>query len=114
MKLWHSEKLELMQQIHALQLQLNAGVSGDPSRTQPAMSVKVPEGSYNMSPKEFRTYKKDCSTYRTLTGLPDNQVVLQLCMNMDAELKRKIDTNNPNWDTLTMDAAIEFVGSIIN
>ena len=59
------EKLELMQQIHALQLQLNAGASGGPSRIQPAMSVKVPEGSYNMSPTEFRTYKKDCSTSNT-------------------------------------------------
>ena len=68
--------------------------------------MSVPEGSYNTSPTEFCTYKKDCSTHRTLTGLPDNQVVLQLRMDMNAELKHIIDTNNLNWDTLTMDAAI--------
>ena len=63
------EKLALLQQIRELE---------NPSRNQPVMRVKVPEGSYNMSPTEFRTFKKDCITYQELTNYSD--------------------TNYPEWD----------------
>ena len=87
------EKLNLMQQIQMLQLQLNP--SADHRRPQPTPNpnpnrpkVKVSVGSYSMSASEFQTYKKDCRDYQTLTGSPDNQVALQLRLHMDPDLKR--------------------------
>ena len=51
------EKLQLMQQIQTLTAQIST-----PLGAKPAMRVKVPEGSYNMSPTEYRTYVKDCKS----------------------------------------------------
>ena len=77
--------------------------------------VKVPEGHYNMSLSEFRTYRKDCLDYRTLTGYTNKQIVLQMRLNMDQDLKRAIDTNfGPSWDEFTVDAAIKVIQSIVN
>ena len=84
------EKLRVMQQIQTLQAQLTVG------QTQPAAqvrNVKVPEGKYNMSMSEYRTYAKDCKSYQTLTSYDDRTVVLQMRLNMDDELKRSVDTN---------------------
>ena len=53
------EKLALLQQIQQLQSQLNLNGT-DPSRTQPAMRIKLPEGSYSKSQGDYRTYKKRC------------------------------------------------------
>ena len=61
--------------------------------------VKVPDGHYNMNLSEYRTYCKDCRDYKTLTNYTDNQVVLQMRLNMDNDLKRAIDTNySTSWD----------------
>ena len=77
--------------------------------------VKVPEGRHNMSLAEFRTYSKDCRDYQFLTQYSDQQVVLQMRLNMDVDLKRAIDTNySDEWDSKTVDDAIEAVGSIVN
>ena len=71
------EKLQILQQIQQLQGQLNPthneGVAGS-SGTQPAMRVKPPVGSYSMTPAEYRSYKKDCTSFKKLTNLTDEQV----------------------------------------
>ena len=102
------EKLALMQQIHALSAQIST-----PGATKPAMRVKVPQGSYNMSPTEYRTYKKDCMSYRTLTHMTDHDVVLQIRMEMDGDLKRIIDTNYPKFEDNSVERALEIVGTIV-
>ena len=87
------EKLDLLRQIH--QIQNNIA-----NPTQPVMKhVKVPEGSYHMSQTEFRTYKRDCLSYQTLTRYRDAQIVMQIRLNMDNDLKRVIDANHPDVTT---------------
>ena len=77
--------------------------------------VKVPDGHYNMNLSEYRTYCKDCRDYKTLTNYTDNQVVLQMRLHMDNDLKRAIDTNySTSWDSFTLDEAIKTVGKIVN
>ena len=98
------EKLELLERINAL---------SNPSRTVPTMKVKVPEGSHNMSPSEFRTYKKDCTDYKKLTGSADNQIVLHLRLHMDADLKRIIDTNHSDWDSKSVEEAMNTIEEIV-
>ena len=86
-----------------------------PMLATPAVKkCKVPVGTYNMSPAEFRSYSKDIKDFQKLTGYTDNQVVLQIRLNMDSELKRCIDTNYPNvWDAYTTEEAIKAVESIV-
>ena len=117
------EKLAVLQQIQALQVQIGlapqtAVATTEPTTTTPATqphvkNVKVPEGRYNMSQSEFRTYATDCRSYFQLTGLTDAQVVLQLRLNMDSDLKRAIDTNYPEWNTQTVEEAINTVKEIV-
>ena len=108
------EKLRLLTEIQTVQSLLQPSERGtDPSRTQPVMRVKPPEGSYTMSPADYRSYKKDCSAYQELTKLSDHQIVLQLRLSMDADLKRIIDTNYPRWDTMTVEDAVKVVGEIV-
>ena len=45
-----------------------------------------------MNASEFRTFRKDCIDYQRLTNYTDKQVVLQMRMNMDTDLKQAIDT----------------------
>ena len=66
-----------------------------------------------MSHSEFRSYKKDCQAYQKLTKRPDNEIVLQLRLSMDADLKRIIDTNYPNWEGFAVDDAINTVEQIV-
>ena len=56
-------------------------------------NIKAPEGRYDMTASEFRTYTKDCQDYKSLTNCEDKQLVIQVRLNMDAEMKRSIDTN---------------------
>ena len=104
------EKVQLLQQIQNLQ---NAVALPLGQATVPK-NVKVPEGRYTMSLSEYRTYSKDCIDYKTLTGLNDNQIVLQMRLNMDNDLKVAIDTNFPEWRTNTVEDAIKNVGVIVN
>ena len=89
-------RLELLKEIQTIQSQMAqpppAAAHDPPPRTQPVMRTKVPEGSYTMSPADFRSYKKDVEAYKALTNLSDHQIILQLRLNMDADLKRIIDT----------------------
>ena len=107
------DKLAILQQIKDLKDQI--GYSPVPNVTnnapQPATqsivkNVKVPEGRYNMSLAEYRTYVNDCNAYQVLTGYTDNQIVLQLRLNMDAELKRSVDVNYPDWHTKSVGEAV--------
>ena len=108
------ERLAILQQINELTTKLNPTPIAQTTGARPVMHIKVPEGSYSMSPAEYRTYKKDCESYRTLSNLTDHQVVLQIRMNMDSDLKRIIDTNHPDWDTKTVNDAVQIVGDIVN
>ena len=51
------QKLDVMQQIQQLQVQIGLQPQGaTPRPAQPAMRIKPPEGSYSMSRDDFRTY----------------------------------------------------------
>ena len=77
-------------------------------------NLKVPVGTYNMSLSEFRSFKKDVQDYNTLSGYSEAQVVTQLRLHCDAELKRAIDTNISNWNTLSINEAVKKIGEIVN
>ena len=66
-----------------------------------------------MSEGDFRTYRKDVETYKELTKYSDNQIVLQLRLSMDADLKRIIDTNHPQWHTMSIADALTVVENIV-
>ena len=77
--------------------------------------VNESEGRYNMTLQEYRTFKKDCTDYKKLTNYSDEQVVLQMRLDMDGDLKRAIDTNYGNdWDSLLLNEALKAVGKIIH
>ena len=64
-----------------------------------------------MNPGEFRTYRKDFLDYKKLTQFTNEQVVLQMRLNMDSDLKRAIDINyKDTWNELTVEGAITAVG----
>ena len=108
------ERVQLLQQIQSLQLAIaTPNVQNVQNATVPK-NVKVPEGRYNMSLSEYRTYSKDCIDYKTLTGYRDDQIVLQMRLNMDSDLKQAIDTNYPMWRSSTVERAVEIVGEIVN
>ena len=67
-----------------------------------------------MNPNEFRTYSKDCRDYKKLTKYSDDQIVLQIRMNMDSDLKRAVDVNfKDDWDTYTVEVAIDKIGTLL-
>lgn len=77
-------------------------------------NVKVPEGRHDMNPNEFRTFSKDCRDYKKLTKYSDEQIVLQVRLNMDTELKRAIDVNIKDaWDAYTVEEAIDAIGTLL-
>ena len=103
------EKLALMQQINDLQtqqLQTN-------TMAIPVNNVKVPEGRYTMSLSDLKMYTRDCFDYQTLINYTDRQLVLQMRMNMDSDLKRTIDANHPDWRDKTVGEAVQIVNDII-
>ena len=78
-------------------------------------NVKVPEGRYTMSLAEFRTYRKDCLDYKKLTKYSDEQIVIQMRLSMDTDLKRAIDTNyGESWNNSSVHDAVSIVGELIN
>ena len=77
-------------------------------------NVKVPEGRYRMSLSEYRTFKRDCQDYKSLTAYTDKQIVMQIRMNSDEDLKRAIDTNYPSWNSLSLDEAVRNIGDIVS
>ena len=106
----------LQDQITALQTQLQtlqASATTD-TRIKPVKNVKIPEGFYNMSPSDFRTYKKDITDYQKLTLHTDRQVVMEMRLNMDIDLKRSIDINySADWDTYTVENALSAVRNMV-
>ena len=94
----------------------NATAPTNNTMATPAMvkNVKVPEGRHDMNPNEFRTFAKDCRDYKKLTSYTDEQIVLQIRMNMDTELKRAVDVNiNTAWDAYTVEEAITAVQGLL-
>ena len=88
----------------------NYGTLSSHSRQTGLRQVKVPEGRYNMNPGEFRTYREDCLDCKKLTQFTNQQVVLQMRLNMDSDLKRAIDINyKDTWNELTVEGAITAV-----
>ena len=111
---------QLMQlQLESLTMQTELMNRNNPSEPSLAINhvknVKVPEGRYDMNPNEFRTYRKDCVDYKLLTKYTDKQVVLQMRLNMDSQLKRAVDTNfAEDWDEFNVNQAVEAIGKIMN
>ena len=120
----------LQQQMAVLQLQSAAMQAQNPQQNvqpqplqpnqlavpdiKPITQVKVPEGQYNMSPADFRTYSKDILDYQILTQYTERQVVLQLRMHMDFDLKRAIDTNFINQlDNFNVNEALSAIKRIV-
>ena len=66
-----------------------------------------------MSLSDLKTYSRDCYDYQTLTNYTDNQIVLQMRMNMDSDLKRSIDLNHSDWRDKTVIDAVKIVNDII-
>ena len=94
-------------------LQLGGGSLQQSRPAQPAMRIKPPEGLYSMSRGDFRTYKKDVETYQRLTNFTEAQIILQLRLHMDMDLKRVIDANYPNWEQLTLGDALNAVEHVV-
>ena len=109
-------EVTMQQQIAALQQQLQtlqeqqAGTDGTADRSaadtgahniKPVRDVKIFEGVYTTSPSDYRTYRRvDC---QMLTQYSDRQVVMQMHLNMDIDLKRSVETNyNTQWDAFAM------------
>ena len=67
-----------------------------------------------MNANEFRTFRKGCIDYQRLTNYTNKQVVLQVRMNMDTNLKQAIATNyTDSWDNFTVEQAMAAVGTIV-
>ena len=70
----------------------------------------MPEGTYTMSPSDYRTYRKDVLTYQILTQYSE----LQMRLHMDIDLKRSIDTNFGNqWDVFNVDDALYAIKTVV-
>ena len=67
-----------------------------------------------MTAAEFRSYRQDCIDYKTLTRYTDQEVVMQIRLNMDTDLKRAIDTNfKSQWGSSTVDEALDSISELI-
>ena len=110
-----SAQIREMKELLQLQLQLQqaqtdaAGATASSGPSTPVNApakmnqVKVPQGHYEMNRGELRTYMKDCKDYKKLTKYTDAEIVLQLHLHMDQNLKRAIDVNyGNNWDNKTL------------
>ena len=113
-----------LQQLVALQMQvmeMHTKTIADPSlRSTPTISsqqvknVKAPEGRYDMSTAEFRMYSKDCHDFMKLTQFTNEQIVIQMRLNMDADLKKAVDTNyGDGWNEKSVDDALKSIKEII-
>ena len=108
----------LSTQLQIIQAQQAVGTQNQPALlTQAAGTVKridTPSARYDMSAHEFRTYKKDCTDFKKLTGYSDEQTVLQMRIHMDATLKQAIDANySETWDTSTVKEALEKIETLL-
>ena len=113
--------METQMQMMQLQMQQQQQRNRNPNNTTATpvsivKNVKVPEGHLEMNPNEFRTYSKDCRDYKKLTGYSDAQIVLQIRMNMDSDLKRAVDVNfKDEWDGYgSVEVAIKKIGTLLN
>ena len=110
------QMMQMQMQQQQQQQQQQNGNPNDTTATPVAVvkNVKVPEGHLDMNPNEFRTYSKDCRDYKKLTQYSDAQIVLQIRMNMDSDLKRAVDVNfKEAWDGYTVELAIEKIGTLL-
>ena len=109
-------QLQAMQKLIETQLQMMQMQITNNGMAVPAnvKNVKCPEGRYDMNANDFRTFSKDCRDYKKLTNYSDAQIVLQIRMNMDADLKRAIDINyKDDWDSYTVEDAIKGIGALL-
>ena len=116
-----NDMLQQQLQLSSLQQQQMSAVGGAVATTtqhgahdiRPIKNVKVPEGTYTMSPSDYCTYRKDVLAYQILTQYSDRQIVLQMC-HMDIDLKRSIDTNFGNqWDAFNVDDALDAIKTVV-
>ena len=105
-------------QLQLMQMQMNnRNITNQDANSQAVSTVKratIPSARYDMNCHEFRTYAKDCTDFKKLTGCTDEQTVLQMRMSMDTALKQAVDANYGNeWDNLTVVNALKAVGTLI-
>ena len=105
-------------QLQLMQMQMNhRNITNQEANSRAVSTVKratIPSGRYDMNSHEFRTYAKDCTDFKKLTGCTDEQTVLQMRMSMDTALKQAVDANYGNaWDNLTVVNALKAVGTLI-
>ena len=82
--------------------------------SQQVKNIKAPEGRYDMSTTEFRMYYKDCRDFMKLTEFTDEQIVIQMRLNMDADLKRAVDTNfGDSWNEKSVKDALKTIKEMI-
>ena len=75
------------------------------------MSKYLKGGPLSLS--DLKTYTRNYFDYQTLTNYTDRQLVLQMRMNMDSDLKRTIDANHPDRRDKTVGEAVQIVNDII-
>ena len=108
------EQLNQLQQLMKLQMEMSLRSSTATMNSHEIKHVKAPEGRYDMKSGEFRIYSKDCRDFKKLTNHSDEQVVIQMRLNMDEELKRAIDTNfGEDWNGLKLEEALSSIKELI-
>ena len=118
------QQINDLQQLVALQMkvmEMHTKSIADPTlRSTPAINsqqvknVKAPEGRYDKNSADFRMYSKDCRDFMTLTQFSNEQIVIQMRLNMDADLKRTIDTNfGENWNAMSVEDALKSIREIL-
>ena len=92
----------------------SADVAEVGTRVKPVKNVPLPVGVYTMSPSEYRTYRKDVKDCQILNQHSDRQIVMEMRLKMDTDLKCSIDINyGSHWDSYNVDAALEAVQKIV-
>lgn len=108
---------QLLELAKLMEMQIKSSLQNTPTMggsLHDVRNVKAPEGRYDMNSAEFRMYAKDCRDYKALTNCKDTQLVIQMRLGMDTEMKRAIDTNfGEEWNTFTLDKALASVKELL-
>ena len=109
------EQLQQLQELMKLQMETSLQVSRIATmKSHDIKHVKAPEGRYDMKSGEFRIYSKDYRDFKKLTKQSDEDIVIQMRLNMDEELKRAVDTNfGEEWNSFSLDQALSSIKDLM-
>ena len=109
-----SVQKQLLQLSQIMETHLKSTLSPSMSKAIEFKNIKAPEGRHDMTASEFRTYTKDCQDYKSLTNCEDKQLVIQMRLNMDSEMKRSIDTNfGESWNQFSLVKALSSIKTLL-